>query len=191
MSGNRLKPRSLKRTSAAWPRSDQPEHVVGFLLKSLQHALRQSMDEALRGRGVALSFAHFATLFGLACEPGIAGAQLARRVMISAQTMNSILRRLENEGLIERRPHPESRRADSWSLTDEGDAQLARARAIGAVVFSRMLAPLAPAEVADLQGYLRRCIAALEHAPGEGRVWQAAEPAPMQRGRAVREPAAR
>jgi DNA-binding MarR family transcriptional regulator len=162
MVGNRLMRRNQKQDSTAWIQSDQPEHVVGFLLKSLHHALRQSVDEALRERGVGLSFAHFATLFGLFLEPGIPGAQLARRALVSAQTMNSILRRLEKDGLIERRPHPESRRADSWSLTKQGSEQLARARVIGDAVFSQMLSALSAPEVAQLQGYLRRCIAALE-----------------------------
>lgn len=146
----------------AWLKLETPEHMVGFLLKSLQHMLRQSVDEALRKQGLELSFAHFAALFGLHCEPGITGAQLARRAMVSAQTMNAVLRRLELEGRIERRPHPDSRRADSWSLTEEGLELLTRARKVGATIFSQMLAPLEAAEVANLQDYLRRCITALE-----------------------------
>lgn len=173
---------------AAWLDSGEPIHAVGFLLKSLHHSLRQSMDEALRARGVALSFAHFATLFGLQFEPGIPGAELARRVMVSAQTMNAILRRLEADGLIARRPHPESRRADSWSLTDSGEAELARARVIGDGVFSQMLSALAPAEIADFQAYLGRCIAALEAKPAAQR---AAAPAAARRARAGRQSAAR
>ena len=125
------------------------------------------MDEALRKRGLELSFAHFAALFGLYCEPGITGAKLARRAMVSAQTMNSALRRLEEEGRIERRPHPDSRRADSWTLTPEGLELLEQAREVAARVFARMLAPLAPAEAAALEDYLRRCIAALDDGAGD------------------------
>jgi DNA-binding MarR family transcriptional regulator len=158
----RRAPRNLKVPRSDRLKADRPEQVVGLLLKSLNHTLRQSVDEAMRARGVALSFAHFATLFGLHSEPGITGAQLARRAMVSAQTMNSILRRLERERLIERKPHPESRRADSWSLTAHGGEQLERARAILDSVFSRMLSALRPAEVEELQNYLRRCVAALE-----------------------------
>jgi DNA-binding MarR family transcriptional regulator len=145
-----------------WLKLDDPGQNVGFLMKSLQHTLRQSMDEALRKRGLELSFAHFAALFGIFCEPGITGAKLARRAMVSAQTINSALRRLEEEGRIERGPHPDSRRADSWRLTDEGIELLEQAREVGSGVVARMLAPLAPAETAALQDYLRRCIAALE-----------------------------
>jgi DNA-binding MarR family transcriptional regulator len=148
--------------SGAWSKPETPGQGIGFLMKSLQHSLRQAMDQALRKRGLELSFAHFAALFGLHSEPGITGAKLARRAMVSAQTMNSALRRLEEEGRIERRPHPESRRADSWHLTPDGLELLEQAREVGAGVVARMLAPLAPAETAALEDYLRRCIAALE-----------------------------
>jgi DNA-binding MarR family transcriptional regulator len=82
--------------------------------------------------------------------------------MVSAQTMNSALRRLEADGRIERRPHPDSRRADSWTVTDDGLELLEHARAVGAATFERMLAPLDRAETAALESGLRRCIAALE-----------------------------
>src|SRR5215831_18583943 len=147
----------------SWLKLDKPEHVVGFLLKSLHHTLRQAMGK----RGVDLSFAHFGALFGIHCEPGITGAKLARRVMVSAQTMNSALRRLEADGRIERRPHPDSRRADSWTVTDEGLELLEHARTVGSVIFERMLAPLDRAETAALESSLRRCIAALEADDGD------------------------
>jgi DNA-binding MarR family transcriptional regulator len=146
----------------AWLKLDKPEQMVGFLLKSLQHTLRQTVDEALRKQGVELSFAHFAALFGLRSEPGITGAQLARRALVSAQTMSAALQRLELDGRIERRPHPDSRRADSWSLTATGLADLKRARHVADSIFAKMLAPLAATEIAALQDYLRRCITALE-----------------------------
>jgi DNA-binding MarR family transcriptional regulator len=139
----------------------RPEQIVGFLLKSLHHTLRQIIDEALRKQGVELSFAQLAALFGLHGEPGITGAQLARRAFVSAQTMNSVLHRLELEGRIERRPHPDSRRADSWSLTPAGLEELERARCVGEAVFKRMLSPMTDAEVASFQDFLQRSIAAL------------------------------
>ena len=140
----------------------KPAHIVGFLLKSLHHTLRQTIEEALRKRGLELSFAHFAALFTIESEPGISGAKLARRAMVSAQTMNSALRRLESDGRIERRPHPDSRRADSWTVTGEGLELLNQARAVGNGIFERMLAPLDRNETAALESSLRRCIAALE-----------------------------
>jgi DNA-binding MarR family transcriptional regulator len=159
--------RNLERLDPKPQSGDPPEQVIGFLFKSLHHSLRQAVDEALRRHGVELSFAHFATLFGLHYEPGSTGAQLARRAMVSPQTMTPVLRRLEAEGLIERRPHPESRRADSWFLTEEGTKQFLRARAVGEEVFSRMLSALDAAELERLQDYLGRCISALGSSPAE------------------------
>jgi DNA-binding MarR family transcriptional regulator len=95
-------------------------------------------------------------------DPGVTGARLARRAFVSAQTMNSALRALEQDGYIERRPHPSSRRADSWSLTDAGLAELARARQVGAAVFTRMLGGFEAKELAAFEDYLRRCIGALD-----------------------------
>jgi DNA-binding MarR family transcriptional regulator len=135
------------------------------LFKSLHHSLRQAVDEALRRNKLELSFAHMVTLFGLHFEPGSTGAQLARRAMVSPQTMNPVLRRLEEEGFIERRPHPDSRRADSWFLTDLGTEQFRRARSVADAVFSRMLSALDAGEIERLQDYLRRCIAAIGAAP--------------------------
>jgi DNA-binding MarR family transcriptional regulator len=147
------------------PQFNKPEQIIGFLFKSLQHSLRHAVDESLRNQGLELSFAHVACLFGLRFEPGSTGAQLARRAMVSPQTMNSVLRRLETDGLIERRPHPESRRADSWFLTDKGGKQFHRARNAAESVFSRMLSALEPDEIERLQDYLGRCLVALGDSP--------------------------
>jgi DNA-binding MarR family transcriptional regulator len=144
-----------------WLKLEKPEHILGFLLKSLQHTLRQTIDEALRKQGVELSFAQFSALFSLHSDPGVTGALLARRAFVSAQTMNSALHALEEDGYIERRPHPASRRADSWSLTRAGREELARARQVGAAIFTRMLDKFNSKEIAAFEDYLRRCIKAL------------------------------
>jgi DNA-binding MarR family transcriptional regulator len=140
---------------------DNPAHIHGFLLKSLHHTLRQTFDEALRKQGVELSFAQFSALFNLHCDPGVTGAQIARRAMVSAQTMNSALHGLELDGYIERQPHPLTRRADSWSLTEAGLEELERARHVGSEIFARMLGGFTPSELAAFEDYLRRSITAL------------------------------
>jgi DNA-binding MarR family transcriptional regulator len=152
-------PKNSEGTGARRGKDKAP--AIGFLLKSLQHTLRQRLDEAMRKEGIDLTFAHFVALFTLQGEPGITGAQLARVAFVSAQTMNAVLHRLESDGLIERRPHPESRRADSWSLTQPGLAELDRAREVGAKIFAKMLAPLESDEIVLFESCLQRCITAL------------------------------
>jgi DNA-binding MarR family transcriptional regulator len=120
------------------------------------------MDNELRDRELDLSMAHMAALFTLLEEPGLAGAQLARRIMISPQAMNGVLRRLEREALIVRHHHPDNRRADCWNLTKAGSSRLARARKIGDKVLGRMLAGFSTVEQTTLRQLIGRCIAALE-----------------------------
>lgn len=143
------------------PKAGKAPHLLGLLLKSLHHTLRQRFDETLRKQGVELSYAQCAALFNLRSDPGVTGRQLSLRAMVSAQTMNSALHGLELEGYIERRPHPLSRRADSWSLTDTGLEEIERARQVGAAIFGQMLADFDADEVAAFEDYLRRSITSL------------------------------
>jgi DNA-binding MarR family transcriptional regulator len=154
-------------------RSEAPQ-AIGRLLKHMQQSVRQATDEALRRQRIDLSFAHFVALYTLASEGGIAGAELARRALVTAQTMNVILRRLEREGAIERKPHPANQRADSWTLTKAGQASLAKARIVVEGVWSKLFEALSVREVQQLQHLLERCLAGFERAMQESRQEKAA-----------------
>jgi DNA-binding MarR family transcriptional regulator len=138
------------------------EDDVGYQFKRLGAALRQQLDCALRRQGVGLSLAHMAALFALDAEPGATGAMLARHEMITAQAMNTVLRRLERDGYIGRTRQPHNRRADCWRVTAAGARQLARGRTAGEPVFRRMLASLTAREQAELRRLLARCVTSLE-----------------------------
>ncbi|HMA13075.1 MAG TPA: MarR family transcriptional regulator [Steroidobacteraceae bacterium] len=138
-----------------------PEEQTAFLLKRLMHQFRHQVDERLR-RSSDLSFAHMVTLDQLQQEPGVAGARLARRLLVTAQTMTGLLRRLERDGMVERRPDPHNRRADRWFLLPEGVDRLNSARGAGAPVMTQMLSRLSPQEVSEFRGYLERCVEGLE-----------------------------
>ena len=135
-----------------------PEEAIPYLLKGLHHSLRAAVDEGLRGERIELSFAHLATLYTIDAEPGLAGAELARRSSVTAQTMNTILHRMERDGQLERRPHPSSPRADSWYVTARGSKQMNHAKVVGKAIWRKMLAALAAREVTQLQSLLHRCI---------------------------------
>ncbi|HET9447703.1 MAG TPA: MarR family transcriptional regulator [Steroidobacteraceae bacterium] len=139
-----------------------PEEAIPYLLKGLHHSLRQAVDAGLRRGRIELTFAHLATLYTIDAEPGLAGAELARRSSVTAQTMNTILHRMERDGQLERRPHPSSSRADSWFVTARGGRQLDQARVVGKAIWRKMLGALAEREVAQLQNLLHRCIRGLE-----------------------------
>jgi MarR family transcriptional regulator for hemolysin len=151
--------------TASRPGPRVPEEQIGYLLKRLMHQFRHLVDERLR-RNSDVSFAHLVTLDQMQLEPGIAGARLARRLLVTAQTMTGLLRRLEHEGAIERRADPHNRRADRWYLLPKGLERLNAARAAGAPVMTQMLSRLSAQEVTHLRGYLERCVEGLE---GEAR----------------------
>jgi DNA-binding MarR family transcriptional regulator len=154
-------PRGDRAPSRGKPPDGKEEHL-GYLLKRLQHSIRQAIDERLRVAQVGLSFAHVTTLFVINHHPGISGARIAKATMVTAQTVNTILRRLESEGSLERKPHPDNRRVDCWYITEAGRAQMQKARAAADPVWDNMLAPLGEQEVSQLRGLLKRCIEGLE-----------------------------
>lgn len=138
-----------------------PEEQIGFLLKRLMHVFRHALEARLR-RSANLSFAHLVTLDQISEEPGIVGAQLARRLLVTAQTMTDLLKRLEREGSIERRADPNNRRADRWYIRDEGQQRLRSARSAGGPVMTQMLSLLSATEIGTLRDYLERCVEGLE-----------------------------
>jgi DNA-binding MarR family transcriptional regulator len=163
------------------PCNRTPEEQVGYLLKRLMHQFRHQVEERLR-RDCDMSLAHLVTLDQLQQEPGIAGARLARRLLVTAQTMTGLLRRLEQEGAIERRPDPQNRRADRWYLLPAGQARLTAARSAGAPVMTNMLGLLDTREIGELRGYLERCVEGLEGGAASQREMAAAGRARRARG---------
>jgi len=165
----------VRRTTHADAEPVRAELTIPHLLKNFHHAVRQAVDEAFRVQRIEMSFAHFLALLTLQLEPGVAGAEIARRAFVTAQTMNTILRRLESDGDIERRPHPQNARADSWFITKAGQVRLDRAKVIGEAVWIRMLSVLRPTEIKQMQDMLERCIAGLDTKVNDARM-----PKPMR-----------
>jgi DNA-binding MarR family transcriptional regulator len=141
---------------------ERPEVAIGRLLKNMHQSMRQAVAEALRRERIDLTMAHFVALLVLNAEPGLPGAELARRAFVTAQTMNMILRRLEKDGAIERRPHPTNQRADSWYITKAGRASMERARVVAEGVWEQMFESLKPSEVNQLLRLLERGLAGFE-----------------------------
>lgn len=129
----------------------------GWLFREVNVGFRECIDAALERNRVSLTFGQVSTLPILSTQPGLNGAQLARRNMVTPQAMTGMLRQLASRGLVERRDHPESQRADSWHVTAKGEKHLARGRVAFAEATEKMLSALSPQEITTLQGYLQRC----------------------------------
>ena len=137
---------------------------VGWLFRAVNLAFREAIDAALKRDGVGLNFSQVSTLSILDTYPGINGAQLARRNMVTPQAMTAVLRLLVQKKLIERREHPDNQRADSWHLTARGEPALARGRAAFGSVTRQMLGELPQDQVVLLEQLLSSCSASLDSA---------------------------
>jgi DNA-binding MarR family transcriptional regulator len=148
---------------ASAARSDRITDGPGYLLKRAQAALHAAMVGALREHGATL--AQYAVLTALDEEPGLSNADLARRAFVTPQSMNEVLRELEQRGWLTRHPHPGHGRILQADLTQAGRAALRPCHRAAAAVEEQMLAPLGPAERRRFAGMLRGCVEALSRQP--------------------------
>lgn len=96
-------------------------------------------------------------------SPGITGAELARRVLVTPQTITSNVNRLQHQGLIQRSTHPVHRTLIELSLTDEGRRVFQAADAAVDSYDKRLRAALDRSELATLQELLARVRVAAEN----------------------------
>jgi DNA-binding MarR family transcriptional regulator len=91
---------------------------LGFLLAKAA----QRWNELLAERFAAAGYGEVSPSYGSALVPlfeedGLRLGELARRARLSKQTMTELVRRLERDGLVERRPDPTDGRAAVVFLT--------------------------------------------------------------------------
>ena len=116
------------------------ESLIGYQLKHLQSVLRSRMDEALRPLGI--STPQYACLELLRRAPGASNSELARGAFVTRQTMNTLLKGLQDRGLVTRATKAETGRALPTTLTDEGgralDQAVERVEKISALMVSSL-----------------------------------------------------
>lgn len=142
---------------------DELEHVIGYRLKQAQAVLRARMDESLRPLG--LTTPQYSCLEAIDRHPGASNSDIARSVFVSRQTMNTLLRGLQQRRLVERAERASSGRAIPMTLTDEGRRLLAEASDRAAVINQAMIDALGPDLADALALGLSRCIGTLEGMP--------------------------
>ena len=89
-----------------------------WLLKQAFYFSLTPVNEAISSHGVTT--AQLGVLRQLANEPGLSGAELARRLLISPQGVQLALTALERRGLVERKQDPQHGRILQAYLTEEG-----------------------------------------------------------------------
>lgn len=135
------------------------DESVGYTLKRAATALRTAMDAALQP--LELTVPQYSCLEVLAQRPGLSNAELARAVFVTRQSMNLVLRGLQDRGLVTRPTTAPHGRALPTSLTPAGAEQLRVASTAMRAVEARMLAPFSAARQERLLHDLVTCVDAL------------------------------
>lgn len=107
-----------------------------------------------------------AVLLALADTDGQSQRELSQRLGLHRNVMVSLIDTLEADGLVQRRPHPEDRRAFAVSLTDRARAVLPDLDRVGRELEDEVTATLSDADRAALLGTLQRLSAAAGLIPG-------------------------
>ena len=129
--------------------------ALGYQLKKVSSLLRARMDEALRPMG--LTVPQYACLELLGQQPGLSNAELARGAFVTRQSMNLVLRGLQDLGLVERPASVEHGRARPSQLSDAGCEVLNRASMAIAAVERQMLEGLTEKQQTALHQALDQC----------------------------------
>jgi DNA-binding MarR family transcriptional regulator len=132
------------------------ENAVGYVLKQAAVALRGAMDEALRP--LQLTVPQYSCLELLGQRPGLSNAELARGVFVSRQSMNLVLRGLQERGLVTRPAIAPHGRELPTELTPDGRDRLGAASAAVLAVQTTMCTGLSAARQRALLETLSTCI---------------------------------
>jgi DNA-binding MarR family transcriptional regulator len=101
-------------------REPQPSFI--YVVGRVEHGIRREMHTRLAQCG--LSVQEYTALSVLGARPGLSNAQLARRALVTPQSMIEILSRLERRELVAREADPRHARILRGHLTRRGRALL-------------------------------------------------------------------
>lgn len=139
------------------------ENSIGFLLaKAYQRAWAIMKEEVEQ---YDLTPPQFALLSFLWQQDGLTQVELSEKGQIDRSTIGGLIDRLERNGLLERRQHPQDRRAYKIYLTEQGKAMGNTLPECAERALKRITSGLNPDEVKEL----RRMLLVLR---GERRVYE-------------------
>jgi DNA-binding MarR family transcriptional regulator len=138
---------------------DPQSHAVSlmYVVGRVNQGIRREMSARLATWN--LSVAEYTTLTVLAARPGLSNAQLARRALVTPQSMIELLSKLEARALVTRAIDPAHNRILRAELTDHGHKVIGLARPVIAEIQEQMLAGV---PIEDRQAALRVMVSAME-----------------------------
>lgn len=107
-----------------------PNASLGFLVSDISRMLREQFNAA--AQSIGLTLAQSRVLVQLARNEGINQTALAAILEVQPITLLRQIDKLEEAGLVERRPDPNDRRAQQLYLSDAAQPHLERIFSVGA-----------------------------------------------------------
>jgi DNA-binding MarR family transcriptional regulator len=136
---------------------------LSYQVGRLDRLLRHSLADALAEQHVSLS--EYTALSVLRERSRLSNAELARRSLVTPQSMNEVLTRLESRRLVRRSPDPDHGRVRAVELTAAGNSVLQAADASVDRVERGMLKGLSAAERRVFSDLLASACHALRELP--------------------------
>lgn len=135
---------------------------LGSYIKRAEQALNATKHAVLKPAG--LTVPQYAALLLLSENPGMSAAALARACAVTPPTMNTVLKNLQERGLVERTPHAWHGNVLETRLTERGREVMADADVRAVRVERALAAEFTEAERESLIALLGRCVDVLEAA---------------------------
>ena len=127
---------------------------LGFLISDVHRLLTAAVDKEVSSLGLTRS--QLRVVLHLMRDDGISQVALADDLQLGKVTVGGLLDRLQEKGLIERRPHPSDRRAKLVYLTLADQKIYDSIVAAGGIILEQVLAGINKAEEKTLIKLLLR-----------------------------------
>lgn len=127
---------------------------VTWALRRAELAVQALKEQRLRPLGIPA--AHYTMLISVHQDPGLTGAELARRLNITPQAVAYLADRLASRGHLERRSHARHRHVQELHLTDAGRDVLRQADAVIQEVERSITGQLGAANAVQLKALLEQ-----------------------------------
>lgn len=138
------------------------EHQLCFALYSASRATQQAYRPRLTELG--LTYTQYLVLLALWERDGSGVGELGERLHLDSGTLSPLLRRMEGNGLVDRRRQSADERVVTVHLTDRGWALRTEARDLQRCLSAEL--PLEPRELLALRDLALRLVGSSADAPG-------------------------
>jgi DNA-binding MarR family transcriptional regulator len=119
---------------------------ISYVVARLERVVRREIAQ----RVAPLTVSQYTALSVLRDRAGLSNAQLARRTLVTPQSMNEVVAVLERDGLVRRTPDADHRRILRIELTPRGQDVLGRCDAAINEMEETMLSELSSGERSEL-----------------------------------------